>query len=80
MLSVQCMAGFGNLRPEVNWQCIDFDPMHTAMGIVLVNCHLKLCFLGFSLAPVLRARRNEKEFKVKPATSFKYFQYLLTKT
>ena len=27
---------------------------------------------------VLRARRNEKEFKVKPATSFKYFQYLLT--
>ena len=28
---------------------------------------------------VLRARRNEKELKVKPATSFKYFQYLLTK-
>ena len=28
---------------------------------------------------LLRARRNEKEFKVKPATSFKYFQYLLTK-
>ena len=24
---------------------------------------------------MLRARRNEKEFKVKPATSFKYFQY-----
>ena len=28
---------------------------------------------------MLRARRNEKDFKVKPATSFKYFQYLLTK-
>ena len=28
---------------------------------------------------VLRARRNEKDLKVKPATSFKYFQYLLTK-
>ena len=27
---------------------------------------------------LLRARRNEKEFKVKPATSFIYFQYLLT--
>ena len=27
---------------------------------------------------MLRARRNEKELKVKPATSFKYFQYLLT--
>ena len=27
---------------------------------------------------LLRARRNEKEFKVKPATSFNYFQYLLT--
>ena len=28
---------------------------------------------------LLRARRNEKDLKVKPATSFKYFQYLLTK-
>ena len=28
---------------------------------------------------MLRARRNEKDLKVKPATSFKYFQYLLTK-
>ena len=28
---------------------------------------------------MLRARRNEKELKVKPATIFKYFQYLLTK-
>ena len=28
---------------------------------------------------LLRARRNEKEFKVKPATSFKCVQYLLTK-
>ena len=28
---------------------------------------------------LLRTRRNEKEFRVKPATSFKYFQYLLTK-
>ena len=28
---------------------------------------------------LLRARRNEKELKVKPATSFNYFQYLLTK-
>ena len=28
---------------------------------------------------VLRARRNEKDLKVKPATSFKYFQYVLTK-
>ena len=28
---------------------------------------------------MLRAMRNEKELKVKPATSFKYFQYLLTK-
>ena len=27
---------------------------------------------------LLRARRNEKEFKVKPATTYKYFQYLLT--
>ena len=32
----------------------------------------------FGLCKMLRARRNEKEFKVKPATSFKYFQYLLT--
>ena len=31
------------------------------------------------LFTVLRARRNEKDLKVKPATSFKYFQYLLTK-
>ena len=28
---------------------------------------------------MLRARRNEKELKVKPATSFEYFQYLLAK-
>ena len=28
---------------------------------------------------VSRARCNEKELKAKPATSFKYFQYLLTK-
>ena len=28
---------------------------------------------------LLRARRNEKKLKVKPVTSFKYFQYLLTK-
>ena len=28
---------------------------------------------------LLRARRNEKELKVKPATSFNYFLYLLTK-
>ena len=27
---------------------------------------------------MLRARRNEKDLKVKPATSFNYFQYLLT--
>ena len=32
----------------------------------------EICFI------LLRARRNEKELKVKPATSFKYFQYLLT--
>ena len=31
------------------------------------------------LYQVLRARHHEKELKVKPATSFKYFQYLLTK-
>ena len=31
------------------------------------------------LTLLLRARRNEKKIKVKPATSFKYFQYLLTK-
>ena len=28
---------------------------------------------------MLRARRNEKELNVKPATSFEYFLYLLTK-
>ena len=28
-LSVQCMAGFENFRPEVNWQCTDFDPFYT---------------------------------------------------
>ena len=28
---------------------------------------------------LLRARHNEKELKVKLATSFKYFQYLLKK-
>ena len=28
---------------------------------------------------LLQARRNDKDLKVKPATSFKYFQYLLTK-
>ena len=28
---------------------------------------------------LLQARRNEKELIVKPATSFQYFQYLLTK-
>ena len=28
---------------------------------------------------VLQARRNKKDLKVKPATSFKIFQYLLTK-
>ena len=33
----------------------------------------------FSKNELLRARLNEKELKVKPATSFKYFQYLLTK-
>ena len=33
----------------------------------------------FVMIIVLRARRNEKEFKVKPATSFKYFQYLFKK-
>ena len=32
-----------------------------------------------SILPMLLARCNEKELKVKPATSFKYFQYLLTK-
>ena len=28
---------------------------------------------------LLRAKRNEKELKIKPATSFEYFLYLLTK-
>ena len=22
MLAAQCLAGFGNFRPEVNWRCI----------------------------------------------------------
>ena len=26
MLSGQCLDGFGNFRPEENWQCFDFDP------------------------------------------------------
>ena len=34
---------------------------------------------GRRLLELLRARPNEKELKVKPATSFKYFLYLLTK-
>ena len=34
---------------------------------------------NFSVLLLLQARRNEKELKVKPATRFKYFQYLLTK-
>ena len=28
MLSVQCMAGIGNFRPEENWQCTDSDPFY----------------------------------------------------
>ena len=32
------VAGFGNFRPEVNWQCIDFDPLYT------VSCGT--CFSG----------------------------------
>ena len=28
-LSAQYMAGFGNFRPEVYQQCIDFDPFYT---------------------------------------------------
>ena len=36
-------------------------------------------FLAKNGSVLLRARRNEKDLKVKPATSFKYFQYLLTK-
>ena len=34
---------------------------------------------SLALSNLLRARRNEKELKVKQGTSFKYFQYLLTK-
>ena len=34
----------------------------------------------FHMLKVLRARRKEKELKVKPATSFKCFQYLSTKS
>ena len=41
-----------------------------AMGGFIANLHIYI---------LLRARRNEKELKVKPAISFKYFQYLLTK-
>ena len=39
----------------------------------------KICISADGLIVLLRARRNEKELKVKPASSFKYFQYLLTK-
>ena len=43
---------------------------------------LKLAFFvsRTSLQFLLRARHNEKEFRVKPATPFNYFQYLLTKS
>ena len=29
ILSIQCMAGFGNLKPEENWQYIDLDAFFT---------------------------------------------------
>ena len=67
-------AGAGKLKRHV--------VLHT--GITPHKCDV--CGKGFALngnlkthmVILLRARRNEKEFKVKPATSFKYFQYLLT--
>ena len=37
VLSIQCMAGFGNFGPEEHWQCIDLDPfILRALGFGLV--------------------------------------------
>ena len=61
------------------------------VGLVSLNANYEVyevfffkaetCFFVSRASPqfLLRARRNEKELKVKPATSFKYFQYLSTK-
>ena len=49
------------------------------VGSGIELCQFLRIFYFNPFYTVLRARRNEKELKVKPATSFKYFQYLLTK-
>ena len=49
------MAGFGNFRPEENWQCIDFTHFTLlAIGIVLLYCHLN----ELRTRSVLRDARN----------------------
>ena len=48
-------------------------------GSLSLSAYAALTFLLRQMYLLLRARRNEKDLKVKPATSFKYFQYLLTK-
>ena len=43
MLSIRYIAGFGNFRPEENWQCIDFDPFYTvSYRRCLLYCHLHI--------------------------------------
>ena len=52
-------------------------PPASALASVAVSALAKSLMLKFFM--LLQARCNEKDLKVKPATSFKYFQYLLTK-
>ena len=67
MLSVQCMAGFGNFRPEVNWQFIDFEPLYTvSYGTFFSGFppkNIRICvprtLLGLSILVVLTANWTE---------------------
>ena len=74
-LHLSILDGFVKTRDDFDFPFLDGDiPRSTSYGVYISQF---VRFVRVS-SHVLRARRNEKEFKVKPATSFKYFQYLLT--
>ena len=51
--------------------------MHRGLNHVDLGKRIQKVYIYIYI--LLRARRNEKDLKVKPATSFNYLQYLLTK-
>ena len=82
MLAAQCLTGFGNFRPEVNWRCIVLAQLrlHLPSLAMVVGC-FKFNEFGLAFETVFQSRsisgrlpetekeeRNDKEKKSKHPT------------